>query len=62
MINALSVALSLDTHRECINELSKHGMNEKIILFGIFWPIFGCYFFSEMWNFAPLLNIGEWEM
>jgi len=36
MIDTLSVTLSLDTYRERINGLSKHGMSEKIISFRIF--------------------------
>jgi len=39
MIDTLSVTFPADTHRECINELSDHGMNENIILFEIFYQI-----------------------
>jgi len=36
MIDTLSVTLPADTDRERINELSDHGMNERITLFETF--------------------------
>jgi len=40
MIDTSSVTFPADTYRECINELSDHGMNERINLFEIIDQLF----------------------
>jgi len=54
MIDPLSVTLPADTYRECIRELSVHGMNEKIVLFEVIDQFLYVTYLRRCENLLPL--------
>jgi len=58
MIDTSSVTFPADTYRECINELSDHGMNERINLFEIIDQLFMLLLFGDV-EFRSSLNTGR---